>query len=472
MILVFHQNGGANTLKRWKKKRHPSSEFGRAALMVLVAEIIDELNEDCIKLEEIAALREDILDNFDLSQIAQSIDQAVARMGRRAESFEYQCGYAVHAIYEGSEEVRAKQVELGYFGPIRIPDPMRELLPLIWLFTLIETLMMTPVLAFGSGLSVLSALGYSLVLSATTVATGLASGFLCLRYILSKPQWNKPYEGLKRNLAKVGFLASILNIGLIIFSGARLRANGTHEGFFFGGEVGLLETFNDGNTFLIATISFLSWVFATLKGFTSISDIHPDLTRLWRAVYFDRVEQLQEAADGLLDDLEAEFKALLTNLDAEKAEGLNKIKAYRGAVSGLASSFKKHNAKVERESNEIRKAIAQAQADEHYINGAGGSADFEDIDFQRLESFKRTPPADDAPNPKHVKITFKKELATLGGRLATGYHDACERIETALLKVELTRPDTRQFEDIDPDTPNKKGGRSNGKTPPHPRTLH
>lgn len=94
---------------------------------------------------------------------------------------------------------------------------------------------------------------------------------------------------------------TILGTGLgavLVFSAARLRALGSHEGVFSFETVSLFETYNDSLVILITVIGGASILLAAREGYLGFSDPIPGYSEAYDQATVD----IDAAAEELVDD--------------------------------------------------------------------------------------------------------------------------------------------------------------------------
>lgn len=211
-----------------------------------------------------------------------------------------------------------------------------SILMVFWLFE--GGLTGTMMIAEGR-MDVRTGFSYGGVFALVNIITALITGYYPLRYLtyrLNSPE-PEPHDHIIRKVALGGFVFSIFTLLVLIFSAARVRALGTHDGIFDFTAVGFFETFNDGIAIIIIVIGLASSFIAIVKGYSGFSDPVPGLSQARRDaedgineqaldIIDDYAELADKAADGAIERVETSLDDI-EDITADKRQRFSQASA-------------------------------------------------------------------------------------------------------------------------------------------------
>lgn len=203
-----------------------------------------------------------------------------------------------------ADAYRLVQVSYRTIRKPRRPDLLKTAI-LVMAFWILETVAAAAVLSAEGSLDAPAAIGFAASFAAINILTGVATGFLPLRYLSYCEPHDVFADGEEksraavviRGFALVGTVAGLTAEALLIFSAARLRASGSHSVWDFS-EVGLWETYSDSLAIMITVIGVCSATFAIREGFCGIADPIPG----YGEAYSEATSEISDAADDLAEN--------------------------------------------------------------------------------------------------------------------------------------------------------------------------
>ena len=314
------------------------------------------------------------------------------------------------------------------------PDLLRTL-QVITFFWMLETVMAGGVLVSGGRMDVAGGFAFGAIFALTNIIIGVLTGFLGLRYLNHRQPYDifgteeeaKTAFNPIRLTAKIGTGAGVCAEAVLIFSAARLRALGSHEGVFNFEEVGFWATYNDSLALVITAIGVCSAVLAVREGYNGISDAIPG----YGAAYDQATSKIDGAADELAEDaivlIEDAVDAALREAEPALDDATDGPAGFEAALLRIARDIDAHNDAV-RAAKEVEETAARKKAGiDRFITG---------------DALRKLPPLDLSAYTALILPPVDEELSQCR---QAGQSDA-EPIRTTISHLEAAR--TRALADI------------------------
>jgi len=193
--------------------------------------------------------------------------------------------------------------------------------------------------------SIAQAMGYGLSFAATNVMMALFIGFFAIRYGCIKHHDQLSVRVLKA-LAWLGFGVGTGLLGLLIFTGSRVRSLGTHIDIFNFEKLSLAATYTDGFTVLLFTLVLISSAVGIWKGATGFSHFVVGLSRHQR-----RVTELDQLGEDLADDYEDALQNIVdraTDQYEKSSADPDEVEDFKELAATLLENVDAYNARVDR----------------------------------------------------------------------------------------------------------------------------
>lgn len=333
------------------------------------------------------------------SEIAARLREAMAGLHSRAQSqpvVDALDACAVHVESIASQtaiqlrRLAGKRVAAGdYFRLIQTtyrtirtpaqPDMLRTLQVIVF-FWMLETVMAGGVMISGGKMDVAAGFAYGMIFALVNIILGVLTGFLGLRYLGHRPIYDifdaagsaRTSPSAIRVTAIIGTALGVSGEAVLIFSAARLRALGTHEGVFDFTDVGFWATYDDSLAIVITVIGVCSAVLAIREGYGGIADPIPG----YGAAYDQATTDIDAAADEVAEDAiaiieDASDAALETGEDA-LAGGVDGPDGLKTQLLEIARDIDAHNDAV-RAAKEVAETASSRRASVDRFVGGGAA---------------------------------------------------------------------------------------------------
>ena len=347
-------------------------------------------------LVKLAALRAALAEIMARLRAVASAMGADASTGRIVHALET-CAESIKGVSEGATaglvRLEARRAAAGdYFRLMQVsyrtlrrptrPDILKTLL-IIMGFWLLEGMMAGGVLISGGKMDVAAGLSYGMIFALVNIILGVLTGFLGLRYlgyrqahdIFGEDDGHPDRGDLIRRLALGGTIAGLAAEGVLIFSAARLRSLGTHEGAFSFSEIGLFATYDDSLAIVITVIGVCSAIMAIREGYRGLADPVPG----YDEAYAQATSEIEAAAEGLAGDaieaIETACVDALEDAEAELEGALGGFEETEAAFLEIAGAIDAHNNAVTAAREDARAAARKSHGIGSFIRGRVSAGD-------------------------------------------------------------------------------------------------
>jgi len=334
--------------------------FRSTSKRAIRADLLRKLNESKRETEADKDVLEKKHPAVDLTGLLAMGEAGLAVLKAASPQFKKRMETLIEQREKRAEQLRWLQWSHDVMRPAKNPDLLDVALAAMGM-TLVEGALAAGTMAADGKLDVAQAITYGGLFASVNVAVGLCGGFFGLRYMFYKLRSPMPEvgDGKRRIAGSDGFITSIAGLALLMFTGARTRATGSHKNIFSFDEIGFWATFNDSFAILLIAIGGVSSLLALWKGFSAILDPCPELTEARRNAEDGINQQVEKAAA----DVEAqcvscaesfidEAKKALFDFDSAENNKISNHSAHSDAV-------REHNNKVE----EYKLALTTVHAD-------------------------------------------------------------------------------------------------------------
>ena len=277
---------------------------------------------------------------------AQSLisSQYATRIGTLAEQTETCFERFSDEHVQAGKDFRKEQTNRGL---CRLPKKKANRLATTYLVTgwvIVEGLGASYMLASSGDMGIEVAFGYGIAFACLTTIVALLTGFFGWRYYFRSPAtYPEPGEDVQHRLAGAGIIAGLVALLLLIFTTARVRQIGSHEGIWNLIEYPVTGTFNDGIGLGLLVLGLATGIFGVIKG-ASLED-EPGFRQLYEAQ-----SKIDDKADELLENAKEDVEDVVDESEDEHDGYLDSLKDMELEVKDAEISAievcKSHNQKV------------------------------------------------------------------------------------------------------------------------------
>lgn len=245
---------------------------------------------------------------------------------------------------------RLMQTTYGVYRAPLQPDLLKTL-QVITFFWMLETVMAGGVMISGGKMDVVAGFAYGAIFALVNIILGVLTGFLGLRFL----GYRHPQDVLGahtdvgvsprfiRRLAAVGTGVGLAGEAVLVFSAARLRALGTHDGVFDFSEVGFWATYDDSLAIVITVIGVCSAVLAIREGYSGLADPIPGYGEAYDQATATIEVAADEAVEDAIEDIETASNNGLDEADKALTAATDRPRAAEAALLEIAADIDAHN---------------------------------------------------------------------------------------------------------------------------------
>lgn len=353
-----------------------------------------------------------------LRKVTSSAGRIVESATKSLDRLTYQISARFRALTErrniAAESLRGFVVDHGLQRPVRNPDVFKTVMVTQGAL-LCEAVFASFLLISDGKTGIYEGIGYGLVFSFITIATGMVTGFFGCRWIGYRfhAPYSYPVDRLKRIAGWCGLGLGIGVIGTLGFAAARVRATGSHSGIFSFDEVSLSATFNDYFALALPVLAMLGATLAIYKGYSGIEDPYPGFQAAQEAAEAQIIEDAEELRDDLIETAATIRDDALDALDEDVDDIAATREEHQAGQAEYTSQAISHNASVEAARETARKWASEELARAVFVTNREDGSNTTDIfasgfDDSAFDAWlvPETPPGDpldsDAPEVRDV----------------------------------------------------------------------